>query len=120
MRPAAVSRVLLFVVLLAGVVACGGSTNDGRSSGTEPFCGDATQVVGARPEAYVGSAKHLDDVNGLISEAPSDVRADLTAFRDYLRDHVHPGEPDAQLTKSWPPAVQGAARRVQSYIKDTC
>jgi hypothetical protein len=119
-RPAAVSCAVLVVVFLAGVVACDGSSDGERSAGTGRFCRDATQLLGPLPEAYVGSAKQLDDVDRLISEAPSDVRADLTTFRDYLRDHVNPGEPDSQLTESWPRLARTAAIDVQTYIKDTC
>lgn len=85
------------------------------------FCARAASLAGERPEAYVGSAEHVRDVEGLAAVAPAEIRAELEVFRGFLAGGgVDPANPDSNLTENWPAQVQAAMSKVKEYIAAHC
>lgn len=85
------------------------------------FCAWAQSLAGERPEAYVGSADHLRDVEQLLLLAPGDIRGAVETYRDFLAaGGVDPADPDTNLTEAWHDAVQAAVAAIQDYIVTHC
>jgi hypothetical protein len=85
------------------------------------FCARAASLAGERPEAYVGSAEHVRDVEGLAAVAPVEIRPELEILRDFLADGgVDPANPDSNLTENWPARIQAAVSKVTEYIAAHC
>ena len=84
------------------------------------FCARAARA-GERPEAYVGSAEHVRDVEGLAAAAPAEIRAELDVVRELLASGgVDPANPDSNLSETWPAEVQAAVGKVTEYIATHC
>jgi hypothetical protein len=85
------------------------------------FCARAASLAGERPEAYVGSAEHVRDVEGLLAVAPAEIRPELEVLRDFLANGgVDPASPDSNLTVNWPAQVKAAVSKVTEYIAAHC
>ena len=85
------------------------------------FCARAARLAGERPEAYVGSAQHLRDVEGLVAVAPDEIRPQLETLRRFLAGGgVDPADPDSNLTENWPADVRAAVNAVADYIAGQC
>jgi len=116
MKMACVVAPLGLAIVLAGPPASGSS----RVSASERFCTQMKKLSGPVPESYVGSAKHVRDANKLVSEAPRGVHADVRAWRDYIRDHVSPGDPASQDIENFPRAIRAAISRIRSFTEQKC
>jgi hypothetical protein len=85
------------------------------------FCTRAAALAGERPEAYVGSAEHVRDVEGLAAVAPVEIRAEIGVLRDFLANGgVDPANPDSNLTENWPARIQAAVSKITDYIAAHC
>lgn len=80
----------------------------------------ARALEGERPEAYVGSAEHLRDLDRLLVLAPEPIRAPLHTLRDFLSSGAVASDEETNLAEAWPPAVQDAVVAIRRYISTHC
>ena len=72
------------------------------------------------PEAYVGSADHLADLDRLIATAPPSLTPALQTLRAHVASGAITSDPDTNLTENWPSEVRAAAERVQDSSESGC
>ena len=136
----AVSRrtpVLATLVLSAVSVLAGCSSEDGSfatettKAETSPesnvtvdfstYCELVAALEGERPEAYVGSAEHQADTEGLIEVAPEAVMEPLQTFAAFLSSGaIVPDDPESNVVENWPPEVQTAIGEIAAFNDSTC
>lgn len=89
--------------------------------GVDAFCAEMTRLSGERPERYVGSPEHIEDIEALRAVAPGELRSELDIYKDFLASGaVDPEDPDSNLTENWPPGVQAAIARIISFEEAHC
>lgn len=128
-----VVAIILSPLLLVAAVACGDDGSDAATTSpeTDPaatndddlgaFCDEIERLGGERPEAYVGSAEHVEDIGALLAVSSAEIRGDVETFRDFLASGgVDPDDPDTNLTENFPAEVQGAISRVVAYGDEHC
>ncbi|MGI9031828.1 MAG: hypothetical protein ACR2HP_17865 [Ilumatobacteraceae bacterium] len=84
------------------------------------FCVFYAELSGERPESYVGSQQHLDDIGSLSNVAPVDLQSDLQQLQDFLQDNVSPDRPESQMGDDWPVEIRAAIERIQTFVDDRC
>lgn len=98
------------------------SVPTGSVSAVDDFCEKFRSVPTDTSESYVGSQEHLDDVQGLLDASPSELKTDLTAFRDFVAsgeiDSVT--DPASIQFDNWPVDVRDAVDRIQEFGAATC
>lgn len=127
MRPLAAFWLLAVVILSA---ACGssGSGEDATErveevlGGTEEdFCDAFIRTSGDRPEDYVGSTRHVNDIIDLEALAPDELKASLSTYREFLEGGgVDPEDPESNVTSNWPAEVQTAVADLAEYGFISC
>lgn len=95
---------------------------DSGPASVEAFCTQFVSLQVEQPESYVGSARHLADIDGLLAVAPDGVAADVTTFRDYVSSGAIDAEadPESTLTANWPDDVTAAITNTQTFAADNC
>lgn len=69
---------------------------------------------------YVGSERHVDNLDAQVDIAPADLRADLVVLRDWIEEKVHPSLPRSQNIELWPEEVRAAADEATAYVDEHC
>lgn len=132
-RAPGLALVMLAALLALSVVACSRDETRGAAPTTAAvasqdddgdvaaFCAEMSRLGGERPEAYVGSSEHVEDVEALGAVAPSRIRSDVEVYRAFLASGAAASDdPDSNLTENWPSAVQDAVARIMVYEDETC
>lgn len=127
-----------WVLVFVAVSILGACSNDGSSSpadtasasvtagvdatvDTNAYCDRIATLEGEHPEAYVGSAEHIADIQSLLGVAPADVMDPLTRFSAFLASGaVDPANPDSNLIDNWPPDVQIALEEIGAFNDFNC
>lgn len=87
----------------------------------EDFCAAFIRTSGDRPEDYVGSTRHVNDIIDLEAVAPDELKASLSTYREFLEGGgVDPGEPESNVTSNWPADVQTAVADLAEYGFISC
>ena len=85
------------------------------------FCEVARSIEGELPEAYVGSAEHINDIMGLATLAPEAITGQAAAYRDFLYGGgVDPDDPESNVLLNWPTDVQAAVNELIEFISVNC
>jgi hypothetical protein len=93
----------------------------GTTASASVYCERAALLDGERPEAYVGSAQHRADVDGLLAVAPEPVASALRTFAAFLASGaIDPSHPDSNLAENWPVDVQAAIGEIVEFNDATC
>jgi hypothetical protein len=97
------------------------TTSAPTAAETEAFCAYVVDFDEERPEAYVGSAEQVADIEGLAAVSPEEIRPRVEMFLAFLvGGGIDPGDPDSNLTDNFPPDVRDAIEDVTAYIETTC
>ncbi|MCD9625225.1 hypothetical protein [Rhabdothermincola salaria] len=136
---AALVAVLVLVLAVSGLTACGGSDrvgDDGASvppaseieppvegqptTGASAFCEQAPDPAAEVPASYVGSTDHVEDLRRLRTVAPDVLGDDLDIVIRHFDESVDPSDPDSQLMENFPDEVNEASGRLVVYIEENC
>ena len=136
---AVLRRIAMLTCVLVIGVSCSSSVDDtqapdpsiasvpaadvgGPSANLGDFCERFVALGGERPEEYVGSSEHLDDIESLLAVAPMDASDDLAIYRDYIASGAidSNADPDSNLFDRWPADVQSAVLGVQAFGAENC
>ena len=98
-------------------------TGDDREAGDGPsdFCDAAASLEGERPEAYVGSTEHVNDITMLAALAPEAIQGPASTYRDFLKGGgVDPADPESNVVLNWPADVQAAVADLAEFVAANC
>ncbi len=127
--PRSTTAWLLIVLMVLGAACGSGDSGENAAEqaaelldGTsEDFCTVFIQTSGNRPENYVGSARHINDIIDLEAVAPEELQAPLATYREFLEGGgVDPADPESNVTSNWPDEVQTAVADVAEYGFISC
>jgi hypothetical protein len=116
---------LIVVVLLVGVAACGGGADYGEFCDVLATSGGVTEQrtgTGVEQLEYFGTEQHLDDLQRIQQAIPEEderVRDAIQVFIDWVRDDYEP-RPGAPNPASWPGEIRVAYDRLTSTATSEC
>ena len=73
------------------------------------------------PESYVGSSRHIADLDSLIAIASGRVRDDLVVVRTYIASGVvTAADPQSNVIDNWPADVQASVAAIRQFRTARC
>jgi hypothetical protein len=88
---------------------------------SEAYCAQAQSMEGERPEAYIGSAEQIADLEALRAVAPAEAAVHLDVLLQYLGSGaISASDPDSNLIENFPADVQDAIAQIFSINESNC
>lgn len=94
------------------------STAFGES--TEAFCAVVSDLPNDVPESYVGSARHVADLERLVAAAPPAVAEHAEGFQAYVASGSITEDPDTKDIENYPPAVRADVDALRAFVDLHC
>jgi hypothetical protein len=123
--------VVLAIVTAVGVLGAAGCSSSGSDATAEVsqedqaglpsrYCEVYLDLPIDTPEAYVGSAEHVAELDRLIAAAPPSLTPALQTLRVHVASGAITSDPDTKLTENWPSEVRAAIEQVQDSSESGC
>lgn len=89
--------------------------------GPSDFCVAAASFDEERPEDYVGSTEHVNDITMLAALAPEAIQGPASTYRDFLKGGgADPADPESNVVLNWPADVQAAVADLAEFVAANC